>query len=722
MKIGTRLLLILLLVGTLPLTAAGFFAYTQSKQELLKSSEQTLEALRNSRKEQVENYFSERSKNLDSIAGSSSVIQLFFAFEQVWRKGKNDPAYQELEVQVGKEIKMMQTRYGFTNFYVVNEFGDIIFQAKPQDDFGTNLLTGKYKDSPFGQVVSKVTKSQSTEITDVTRYEPSGNNPVIFMSSPIFEQGRIIGQLVAEVSLDYVSRLLDRREGLGETGKVYLIGQDKLFRSELFVSDGTETLLTQKLETGLADTALANQEGATLQTQDFRGVDTLVSYSQIKVGNLKWAIFAEMDIAEIMAAPNKIRNTALLFNAIVFVIVALIASITARGLRKPMQRMVQVTEQIGAGDLTVQLEQTYLSRKDEIGDMARAFKQMQSSLTEILGQVKEAAVSLNQSTQEINGNATDVSSSTEHIANIVIEVVGAADHQVNRMEHTLTLAERLSNGIQVVASNAEQVAHSAAEMQKNALSGRQAMEGIIGQMQEIHGSVQESSNVISKLDGLSHQISHMIQAITQIANQTNLLALNAAIEAARAGEHGKGFAVVAGEVRKLSEGTNEAAQNIIQIVSEIQKGTQQAVEQMQKGSQRVEHGLQTARQSGDMFHQIERTIDQVTRDIEGVSTEVSKMNPSALEVVRFAEEVSASSTQASSGMQSISAAIEEQSASMNMIATSTEQLAGLACELEKSLERFTIQQRVATLEELATNEELAMVTDESEATKLADPS
>lgn len=695
MKIGTRLLLILLLVGTLPLTAAGFFAYSQSKQELLKSSGTSLEALRNSRMEQVVSYFSERSKNLESTAGNSSIIQMVFGFDQVWRKGKTDPAYQDLEVKAGKEIKMIQTRYGFANFYLLNEFGDIIFEARPQSDFGTNLLTGPAKDTPFGQTVAKVMKSQSSELSDLTEYAPSGNNPAIFMSAPIFDQGRIIGQLVAEVSTDYISRQLERREGLGDTGKIYLIGQDKLLRSDLKLSTGEKTLLRLKVDTPTANLALQpDNPGGTVEAQDFQGNNVMVSYSPVKVGKLNWAILAEMNIDEIMTAPNKIRNAALLFDGIVLLVVVLIALLAARGLRKPLERMVLATEQIGAGDLSFQLESNFLKRKDEIGEMARAFQLMQHNLTEILSQVKEAAVALNQSTHEINNNTNDVSSSTEHIAQIVVEVVEASEQQVGRMEHTLSLAEDLSNGIQVVAGNAEQVARSASSMQKQAQTGRSAIEAIIVEMQQIHGSVQDSAENIQQLNQLSKQISEMTNAITQIAHQTNLLALNAAIEAARAGEHGKGFAVVAGEVRKLSEGTNEATQQIIQLIEKIQTSTKQAVEHMRQGSERVEKGLQTARHSGDLFYQIEQHIDQVTGDIEGVSVAVGKMNPSALEVVRFAEEVSASSLQASSGMQSISAAIEEQSASMNMIAKSTEHLAHLALDLEHALKQFTIASQV----------------------------
>jgi len=64
-------------------------------------------------------------------------------------------------------------------------------------------------------------------------------------------------------------------------------------------------------------------------------------------------------------------------------------------------------------------------------------------------------------------------------------------------------------------------------------------------------------------------INNITEDIQYISDQTNLLALNAAIEAARAGEHGRGFSVVAEEVRKLSDRTNQASNDITQIVGKV---------------------------------------------------------------------------------------------------------------------------------------------------------
>ncbi len=691
MKIGARLLITLLLVGIVPLTAAGVFAYVQTKQELLKESAATLEALRDSRKEQVENYFSERSKNLESLASSGSIIQSVLAFEQVWKQGRDSSAYQETELAQGKEMKMFQARYGFSNFYLVDEYGNLIFEAKAQADFGTNLLSGSYKDTPLGQVVSRVQRGQSSEMTDVTRYEPSGNRPAIFMSTPIFDNSRMIGQLVAEVPLDYVSRLLARHDGLGQTGKIYLIGADKTFRSEL-ETEATE-LLTQKVETPAAIAALdPNQPPGTTQSVDYLGKPVLVSYHHVKVGKLNWGILAEIDLPEIMAGPDKIRNAILLFNGGVLLVVALVATYTARSFRRPMARMAQVTERIGAGDFTVALDASDLKRPDEIGDMARSLNQMRGQLMEIVSQVKEASAALFRSTEEIRENAGGVFASTEQIASVTENVVEMADLQADKMEQTLRLAEALCGDVKQVSANTGEVALSAAEMRKHAQAGRAAIQAVIDQMREINAVVEQSAGVIRELERRSSDISNFTQIITQIAQQTNMLALNAAIEAARAGEHGKGFAVVADEVRKLSEGTNEAAQSIVGMIQEIQHDTRAAAERMEQGCAKVTEGLQTARESGDLFASIERSIGHVTDEISGVSEAVGRMNPSAMEVVSYAQEVSAASEEASSGMQSISAAIEEQSAAMNVIVHSTAELAKLAEALRESLRQFRIEE------------------------------
>ncbi len=689
MKLGARVLIVLLLAGIVPLTAAGLFAYSESKQELLSSSKATLEALRNSNKEQVENYFRERSRNLDTLAASSTIISALSEFRGVWEQGRESPAYQEVEFTRTKELKMEVARYGFANAYLVNDKGEIVYETKPQKDLGTSLLMGQYADSVLGQTVQLALKGQTTEMSDLSYYEPSGSNPGVFMATPIFENGFIIGQLAVEVSLDYVSRQLNRREGLGETGKVYLVGADKLMRSQL--GEAEETRLKQQVNTPIVDQVLLTQQfqGTTVGL-DYRGQEVLVSYDQVKVGKRTWAILAEMDMTEILSGANRIMNAMIVFNGVVLLVIVGISLYTANWLRRSFRGMLKVASQIGQGDFSSQIPAWLLRRKDELGELAQSLDSMRGQLLGILQQVRDASSSVSEAVKEIHSNTSEIAASSGQIVQVVDAVAASADYQMDKMGHTLKLAVDLTNDVAGVTENVEQVSLSSQEMKRHTEAGRKAVTAVVDSMEEINRSVVSAREVIYALEKKSQDISRISSVISEIARQTNLLALNAAIEAARAGEQGKGFAVVAGEVRKLSEGTNEAALQIAQMIGDVQKDTAAAVARMAEGSETTAHGLVTARQSGEMFQLIEQNILRVTQEMESVREAFNRMAPDARQVVAVAEEVSDASSQAAAGVQSISAAVEEESAAMELIVQSADQLAKLAEDLRGSLARFVL--------------------------------
>ena len=87
---------------------------------------------------------------------------------------------------------------------------------------------------------------------------------------------------------------------------------------------------------------------------------------------------------------------------------------------------------------------------------------------------------------------------------------------------------------------------------------------------EANASAELAGRGVEGLKNSSTQISHVLSLISTVARQTNLLALNATIEAARAGDAGRGFAVVAAEVKKLSQETQQATEEIAQKINALQ--------------------------------------------------------------------------------------------------------------------------------------------------------
>nr|WP_244204650.1 methyl-accepting chemotaxis protein [Vibrio rhodolitus] len=147
---------------------------------------------------------------------------------------------------------------------------------------------------------------------------------------------------------------------------------------------------------------------------------------------------------------------------------------------------------------------------------------------------------------------------------------------------------------------------------------REEYENARNSAETIKETVQASAETVNDINGEMAKISSIATLITDITAQTNLLALNAAIEAARAGEHGRGFSVVADEVRTLADKTAQAAQNIGQLMDQLQQQSQRAVATMQTGIENVESNVYIT-DSSKQSEQLQQSVNSLFDAISGLA-------------------------------------------------------------------------------------------------------
>ncbi|AIQ59395.1 methyl-accepting chemotaxis protein [Paenibacillus borealis] len=325
------------------------------------------------------------------------------------------------------------------------------------------------------------------------------------------------------------------------------------------------------------------------------------------------------------------------------IISILIGYLIARSISKPLLQMLHLASEVANGDLT---QQSDISTKDEVGQLAAALNRMVHNLKDL-----------------INGivmNSQSVAASSEQISASTQEIAGTSTNQSAAATNITELFKELSLAIDSVASSAEEAAELSNETVRTAREGGYVVETSLQGMQTVNHQMKQ-------LEEDSSKIGDIIEVIDDIAEQTNLLALNAAIEAARAGEQGRGFAVVADEVRKLAERSSDATKEITKIIKAMQENTKQSV-------RAVAESVEQSSMTSQAFEQI-----------------ISMVNNSSLKVNEIAaacEEESAQAAEVMSSVQSIAASSEESAAASEETAATCQALALLSEDLAQSAAAF----------------------------------
>lgn len=266
---------------------------------------------------------------------------------------------------------------------------------------------------------------------------------------------------------------------------------------------------------------------------------------------------------------------------------------------RPLRELSRIAEDVAAGDLNAHIPDE--ERSDEVGALARSFRNMIARLKTQTRDMAEAVNVLASSSNEIAATTAQLASGTEQTAVAVTETTTTADE----VKQAAILSTQKARHVSELAQNASDVSQTGAKLVLETIEG-------IGRIRE---QVEYIAETIVRLSEHNQAIGDIIAAVDDLAEQANLLAVNAAIEASRAGEHGKGFIVVAQEIKSMSEQSKQATKQVRSILNDIQKASTAAVMATEKGTRAVEATVAQSASTGESIREISRSISEAAQAV-----------------------------------------------------------------------------------------------------------
>jgi methyl-accepting chemotaxis protein len=374
---------------------------------------------------------------------------------------------------------------------------------------------------------------------------------------------------------------------------------------------------------------------------------------------IDWIICSGFYQDELQAPLRSLVRAVLIGSLAALTLSILLSIFFGRTLTTPLVKLGTAFADIaeGEGDLTRRLP---ARGRDEISMLAKSFNRFTETLQALFLKVRQGVGEARHQGEALSANMTQSAAATNELTATIASVEKNVERQVALMGETAQESERVGQVAQGIVGNIGSILTNTGTLRRLIDDNATAVTQLVAAIEELNATARQLSSVAGEAGGAAETlgtvstasrtliekatrnmnavlasvgtIHEFVGMISTVAGQTNLLAMNAAIEAAHAGEHGKGFAVVAEEIRKLSDVSNQQAEEAKRSLDTIERNIKGTADEFKAT---VEHAAKVAEQAQriqGVVTQLKQASDEETRGLQEMLSVSSSISDTSTKV------------------------------------------------------------------------------------------
>ena len=371
------------------------------------------------------------------------------------------------------------------------------------------------------------------------------------------------------------------------------------------------------------------------------------------------------------------------------VICIIIIGITSSRITKALKYSTNEINKLANGKLRFEEDKKKLERKDEIGDVANATKQVVNELTAIVQNIINTSDTLEQFSDSFVTTFKNINENIGNIDSAVTEIANGATSQAMETQDANVKVVEMGKALDEVTEHIATLHRSADKMTDYNNSVSQTIMELEQISDHTKASVNQVFEQTTATNTSANEIREATDLITSIAEQTNLLSLNASIEAARAGEMGKGFAVVADEIRVLSEQSAHSADKIVKVVNLLLKNSNLSVNAINQMTEEMKQQQMMIQNTQTVFDSLNGEVRDVASSIGMIESQMKSIEEIKNRVLNIVESLAAIAEENAASTEETSATVTQLQSLVDECTKVTDQMVGLSGELKNHTGIFT---------------------------------